>query len=97
MRGRFITFEGGEGTGKSVQASLLANRLRGLGLSVVLTREPGGSPGAEIIRHVILSGAANPFGSPARRHGAARKKPTASSANLWSSTPSCARRSVCWH
>ena len=65
MRGRFITFEGGEGTGKSVQASLLANRLRGLGLSVVLTREPGGSPGAEIIRHVILSGAAKPFGTHA--------------------------------
>jgi dTMP kinase len=65
MRGRFITFEGGEGTGKSVQASMLANRLRGLGLSVVLTREPGGSPGAEIIRHVILSGAAKPFGAHA--------------------------------
>jgi dTMP kinase len=65
MGGRFITFEGGEGTGKSVQASLLANRLRGLGLSVVLTREPGGSPGAEIIRHVILSGAAKPFGTHA--------------------------------
>jgi dTMP kinase len=65
MRGRFITFEGGEGTGKSVQATLLAQRLRGLGLSVVLTREPGGSPGAEIIRHVILSGAAKPFGAHA--------------------------------
>jgi dTMP kinase len=65
MPGRFITFEGGEGTGKSVQASMLANRLRGLGLSVVLTREPGGSPGAEIIRHVILSGAAKPFGAHA--------------------------------
>jgi dTMP kinase len=65
MRGRFITFEGGEGTGKSVQATLLAQRLRGLGLAVVLTREPGGSPGAEIIRHVILSGAAKPFGAHA--------------------------------
>lgn len=62
MRGRFITFEGGEGTGKSTQAALLAQRLRGLGIGVVLTREPGGSPGAEIIRHVILSGAAKPFG-----------------------------------
>jgi dTMP kinase len=62
MSGRFITFEGGEGTGKSVQASLLANRLRGLGLSVVLTREPGGSPGAEAIRHVLLSGIAKPLG-----------------------------------
>src|SRR5881628_1326290 len=62
MRGRFITFEGGEGTGKSTQASLLAERLRGYGLGVVLTREPGGSPGAEAIRHVILSGAAKPLG-----------------------------------
>src|SRR5215470_5264450 len=65
MRGRFITFEGGEGTGKSTQASLLAQRLRALGVSVVLTREPGGSPGAEIIRHVILSGAAKPLGPSA--------------------------------
>jgi len=62
MRGRFITFEGGEGTGKSTQAALLAQRLRALGIGVVLTREPGGSPGAEIIRHVILSGAAKPLG-----------------------------------
>jgi dTMP kinase len=62
MRGRFITFEGGEGTGKSTQASLLADRLRSLGIAVVLTREPGGSPGAEAIRHVILSGAAKPLG-----------------------------------
>jgi dTMP kinase len=62
MRGRFITFEGGEGAGKSTQASLLADRLRKLGIGVDLTREPGGSPGAEIIRHVLLSGAAKPLG-----------------------------------
>jgi dTMP kinase len=62
MRGRFITFEGGEGGGKSTHASLLAGRLRLLGIDVVLTREPGGSPGAEIIRHVLLSGAAKPLG-----------------------------------
>src|SRR6202453_3844781 len=62
MRGKFITFEGGEGTGKSTQAAMLALRLEALGLGVKLTREPGGSPGAEIIRHVILSGAAKPFG-----------------------------------
>jgi dTMP kinase len=65
MRGRFITFEGGEGTGKSTQAALLADRLKTHGLGVVLTREPGGSPGAEVIRHVLLSGAAKPFGAHA--------------------------------
>ena len=60
--GKFITFEGGEGTGKSTQAAMLALRLEALGIAVHLTREPGGSPGAEIIRHVLLSGAAKPFG-----------------------------------
>jgi dTMP kinase len=65
MRGRFITFEGGEGTGKSTQAALLAERLKGYGLGIVVTREPGGSPGAEAIRHVVLSGAAQPLGSHA--------------------------------
>jgi dTMP kinase len=63
MAGRFITFEGGEGAGKSTQAALLERRLSGLGIGVVLTREPGGSPGAEIIRHVVLSGAARRFGA----------------------------------
>jgi dTMP kinase len=65
MRGRFITFEGGEGTGKSTHAAELAKRLRGLGIGVEVTREPGGSPGAEIIRHVLLSGAAKPLGPEA--------------------------------
>jgi dTMP kinase len=65
MRGKFITFEGGEGTGKSTQAVMLARRLELLGLPVQLTREPGGSPGAEIIRHVLLSGAAKPLGADA--------------------------------
>lgn len=60
--GKFITFEGGEGAGKSTQAAMLASRLEALGLVVQLTREPGGSPGAEIIRHVLLSGAAKPLG-----------------------------------
>ena len=63
MRGKFITFEGGEGTGKSTQAAMLALRLEALGHSVQLTREPGGSPGAEIIRYVLLSGAAKPLGA----------------------------------
>ena len=63
MRGRFITFEGGEGSGKSTHARLLADRLNSLGIEVVLTREPGGSPGAEIIRHVLLSGLAKPLGA----------------------------------
>ncbi len=65
MKGKFITFEGGEGTGKSTQAEMLARRLESFGLGVLLTREPGGSPGAEIIRHVLLSGAAKPFGPDA--------------------------------
>ena len=62
-RGRFITLEGGEGAGKSVQARRLAERLRERGLAVVLTREPGGSPDAEALREVILSGAAAQFGA----------------------------------
>src|SRR5712671_6716768 len=55
-RGRFITFEGGEGSGKSTQIKLLAERLGAAKLRTIVTREPGGSPGAEIIRHVVLSG-----------------------------------------
>jgi dTMP kinase len=62
MQGKFITFEGGEGTGKSTQAAMLASRLDVLGIAVQRTREPGGSPGAEIIRHVLLTGAAKPLG-----------------------------------
>src|ERR1041385_4349515 len=62
MAGKFITFEGGEGAGKSTQAGELAKRLEGLGLRVVVSREPGGSAGAEAIRHVLLSGAAKPLG-----------------------------------
>ena len=63
MLGRFISFEGGEGTGKSTQAQELAQRLSSLGVPVRLTREPGGSLGAEVVRHVLLSGAAKPLGA----------------------------------
>jgi dTMP kinase len=55
-RGRFITFEGGEGAGKSTHIRTLAERLNAAKLRTVVTREPGGSPGAEIIRHLVLSG-----------------------------------------
>ena len=58
-RGRFITLEGGEGAGKSTQLKRLGERLRALGLEVVATREPGGSPGAEAIRELVLNGAAD--------------------------------------
>jgi dTMP kinase len=58
-RGRFITFEGGEGTGKSTQVRRLAERLRGEGLEVVATREPGGSPGAEQVRDLLVNGPAD--------------------------------------
>jgi dTMP kinase len=56
-RGCFITFEGGEGAGKSTQIRRLAERLRAAGRDIVLTREPGGSPGAESIRELLLNGA----------------------------------------
>lgn len=52
--GRFIAFEGGEGTGKSTQASLLADALRKIGKTVAVTREPGGTDGAEAIRNLLL-------------------------------------------
>ncbi|MCX7309467.1 MAG: dTMP kinase [Afipia sp.] len=56
MRGRFVTFEGGEGSGKSTQIKMLADRLNGARLKTIVTREPGGSAGAEVIRHLVLSG-----------------------------------------
>ena len=61
-RGQFITFEGGEGAGKSVQAKRLEEKLKSLGVEVVRTREPGGSPRAEALREAILSGFAARFG-----------------------------------
>jgi dTMP kinase len=58
-RGRFITFEGGEGTGKSTQVRLLTSYLTQSGMDVVHTREPGGSPSAEEIRALLVTGAAD--------------------------------------
>jgi dTMP kinase len=58
-RGRFISLEGGEGAGKSTQLAALAEALEGRGLKVLTTREPGGSPGAEAIRKLLLEGDAN--------------------------------------
>ena len=55
-RGRFISLEGGEGVGKSTQLDALAEALAGRGLTVHVTREPGGSPGAEAIRKLLLEG-----------------------------------------
>lgn len=63
--GFFITFEGGEGAGKSSQVKRLAEHLRRLGAKVTLTREPGGSPGAERLRELLLSGAVREFGPAA--------------------------------
>lgn len=58
-RGRFITFEGGEGAGKSTQARILVERLRARGLEVLATREPGGSEGAEALRGLLVAGEAD--------------------------------------
>jgi dTMP kinase len=55
-RGKFITLEGGEGVGKSTQAARLADALRTRGLTVVVTREPGGTMGAEAIRGLLMTG-----------------------------------------
>jgi dTMP kinase len=73
MTGRFITLEGGEGAGKSTQAKLLAAALTQRGLPVLQTREPGGAPGAEVLRGLLL-GASVAWSAPAETllHFAAR-------------------------
>lgn len=63
--GKFITLEGGEGVGKSTQLQRLAEALRARGLSVVTTREPGGTPGAEAIRNLLMTGAADKWSARA--------------------------------
>ncbi|OJJ12463.1 dTMP kinase [Alphaproteobacteria bacterium AO1-B] len=62
MQGHFISFEGGEGAGKSTQIARLKAFLESLGKTVIVTREPGGSPGAEKIRTMLLSGEARDLG-----------------------------------
>jgi len=64
-RGRFISLEGGEGVGKSTQVKALAEALRQRGIDVVVTREPGGSDGAERIRELLLSGKEDRWGPKA--------------------------------
>lgn len=65
MRGKFITLEGGEGVGKSTQVKALAEALRSRGIDVLVTREPGGSEGAEKIRELLLEGPVERWGSRA--------------------------------
>jgi dTMP kinase len=73
-QGKFITLEGGEGTGKSTQVSMLAAALEASGHQVIVTREPGGSPGAEEIRKLLVEGSAGRWDpmSEALLHFAAR-------------------------
>jgi dTMP kinase len=65
MKGLFVTFEGGEGSGKSVHTKALAEMLRGQGRKVTLTREPGGAPGAEDIRALLVTGEAGRWSAEA--------------------------------
>lgn len=73
-RGRFITFEGGEGVGKSTQVKILGEKLKENGVDVVLTREPGGSSGAEEIRNLLVKGGTDKWHpmTEALLHNAAR-------------------------
>lgn len=75
-RGRFITLEGGEGSGKSTQAALLADDLSAAGRDVLLTREPGGAPGAEDIRGLLVTGSVGRWDplTEALLHYAARRE-----------------------
>lgn len=89
QRGRFITLEGGEGAGKSTQARILSETLTARGLPVLLTREPGGAPGAEAVRRVLLE--SGPWDGvaecmlhfAARREHVARSVEPALAAGMW--------------
>jgi dTMP kinase len=74
-RGRFITLEGGDGAGKTTQAAKLCAALEALGIKTITTREPGGSPGAEIIRELLVSGPVERWDplTEAMLHSAARR------------------------
>ena len=61
MSGKFITFEGGEGCGKSTQAKLLVDYLRNKGISAVLTKEPGGTPEGQVLRQLLVTGDKDKF------------------------------------
>lgn len=76
MRGRFITFEGGEGVGKSTQVRLLCAALAAAGIDALATREPGGAPGAEHIRALLIGGATDRWDAltEALLHMAARRE-----------------------
>lgn len=76
-RGRFITLEGGEGGGKTTQIRLLAQVLAEKGIDVVTTREPGGAPGAEALRALLVEGDVNRWDPMAEvlLHFAARRNP----------------------
>jgi dTMP kinase len=87
-RGRFITLEGGEGAGKSTQARTLAAALAAAGLPVLLTREPGGAPGAEAVRGLLLGRAWDGIAEcllhfAARREHVARMIEPALAAGIW--------------
>ena len=75
-RGRFITLEGGEGAGKSTQVRLLAESLRAAGIDAIATREPGGAPGAEQIRNLLVDGEVSRWDpmTEALLHSAARRE-----------------------
>lgn len=65
MKGRFITFEGGEGTGKSTQLRLLAEYLRSKGINAVTTKEPGGTPTGQELRRILVTGDKDKFDATA--------------------------------